>query len=865
MLSRKKRNIIFVNTNARPSRFLVDLLHANKPKAPATKGLVERFVLRFKKKEPQSTAFGCLVFLKRIFSFARRSVFVFQKILFYPIRVFILFSYLGAKAFRIFSGVQAKIFRARAKEAGEPTLAQKESASSKHFSFFKKRADKKEASPDPGRFFHLPPFRAILRFAVLLLAIVLPFKAFMAISFLGDLKLRVMGISAAAISDIKSASHSAVNKDFTEASKDFSAAGKNFLSAQKEISNLKVVLDILGALVPNDDIRLAKNAGLVLEAGRLSALIGSDLSRAFAIFQEEEVNLEKILNSLSAESGALTQNILLLDQTIQSVDARALPDEYRENFLSARKNIALAGANVKEFFEIIKAVRVFLGFEQDKRYLFVFQNNAEMRASGGFIGSFAVVDFRNGEIIKTYIPGGGSYDTEGGFNETIASPVPLSLVNARWHFWDANWWPDWPKSAGQLESFYEKSGGSTVDGVISFTPNVVEGLLRIIGPIDLREKYGFVISADNFWQTVQTLSEQKPEDHPDYAKYARLRAELFNDPLSVSTASSSLSGATSTEALAAGSAPFAEADGREPKKIIGDMFEVICSELKNKLNKESFFALSQLVLDSLNEKHILLYFNEPELEAMADGYAWTGRMKNTSWDYLMAVNTNIAGAKTDRVIAEEISHRAEVSADGTIIDTLEIRRRHNGRKGDAFTGVRNVDWLRIYVPQGSRLLSASGFSRPDEKFFDQAPEGWSQDEYVAATEGRAFTDPNSGVKIYDEAGKTVFANWCMVDPGEVAVIRFKYVLPFRVALPENDEGLKERFLGFVNPEQKQLIPYSFLAQKQPGTPGSKFLSELILPENFQTVWHYGASQDSFAGYSGDLKTDRYQAVLLEKE
>ena len=43
-------------------------------------------------------------------------------------------------------------------------------------------------------------------------------------------------------------------------------------------------------------------------------------------------------------------------------------------------------------------LRIFLGTNQNKRYLLVFQNNAEMRASGGFIGSFALVDLAGGKI-----------------------------------------------------------------------------------------------------------------------------------------------------------------------------------------------------------------------------------------------------------------------------------------------------------------------------------------------------------------------------------------------------------------------------------------------------------------------------------
>jgi len=53
---------------------------------------------------------------------------------------------------------------------------------------------------------------------------------------------------------------------------------------------------------------------------------------------------------------------------------------------------------VSELVDLLAAAKIFLGFDYDQRYLLVFQNNNELRASGGFIGSFALVDIGNGQI-----------------------------------------------------------------------------------------------------------------------------------------------------------------------------------------------------------------------------------------------------------------------------------------------------------------------------------------------------------------------------------------------------------------------------------------------------------------------------------
>jgi hypothetical protein len=330
------------------------------------------------------------------------------------------------------------------------------------------------------------------------------------------------------------------------------------------------------------------------------------------------------------------------------------------------------------------------------------------------------------------VPKGGTYDTEAGLLERIVAPKPLWLLNPLWHFWDANWWPDWPTTARKLQWFYEKSDGPTVDGVISLTPTVIERLLAIHGPVDMTKEYGVIITAENFWSVTQAFSEQKP---------------------SVT---------------------------KEPKKIIGDLMTRLSDDLPKNMSPEKTFALISMFETSLDQKQILLYFNNKELEQTVSSFGWDGKMKDTDNDYLMVTSTNIGGQKTDRVISETIDHTTEILPDGRIIDTLILTRQHTGIKRELFTGVRNVDWLRVYVPQNSKLIAASGFKQPDASYFSSPESTWKEDPDLQ-NENQASTDPESGTKMYSENGKTVFANWSMLDPGETIQIRLQYELPFRIS------------------------------------------------------------------------------------
>jgi len=672
-------------------------------------------------------------------------------------------------------------------------------------------------------------FKPVFSFAVVLLVLVIPFKAF---SFyknynLGKIEGQVLGASESAFNNLKAASEAASSLDLRRASDNFSQAGDNFFQAQKSLEEINGLFFTLANLAPNEKIKLAGQSKKILAAGQTASELASNLSLAMDSLFASQEDMAVIINNFSIYGGRALEDAKNLNKEIDKINLNSIPGEYRFQFEFLKTKAEFLENGLGQFIGLVDNLKVFLGLNQDKRYLLVFQNNAELRASGGFIGSFALIDFRDGEIKNIETPGGGSYDTEGGLKELVTAPEPLWLVNPLWHFWDANWWPDWPTTAKKLMWFYEKSDGPTVDGVISFTPTVMERLLAAIGPIDMTKDYGVVVDSRNFWLTTQKIAEEKltPEQVQAGVKH-------------------------------------------EPKRIIGDLMNEIMRELPKRLDKEVLLNLLKAVESNLSEKHILFYFTDQDLENDFSDRGWTGETKATDWDYLFVINTNIAGGKSDRKIRETIDHQAEITPDGRIYNIVKIKREHTGEKRELFTGVRNVDWLRVYVPEGSELMEAHGFEQPDKIYFENPDESWQIDPLISETEGQAKTDEESGTKIYSEAGKTVFANWSMVDPGQTAEIYLKYKLPFKLEKKAKQPDIWEKIKRLINPSQKDLFVYSFYAQKQPGSINSRINTSLNLPANFGVVWKYPEGAGiNLNGWQieADLATDKYWAVLLEEK
>ncbi len=659
-------------------------------------------------------------------------------------------------------------------------------------------------------------------FTLFLLIISLPFLGISYYKSLHYTEDHITRVAEAAIQDLNGASDSILGMNFSEASQNFSEASQNFLKAEQELGKINKVLFSLAGFSNNKKAQLASQAEKVMAAGKAASNLGADISMALdSLFNSSEKNTLDILDNFIFYGQSAQLEAEKLNSLLTEINIDDLPEEYREQFKTLKGQMKYLDSGLSDFLDIAKKLDDFLGAKTDKRYLLVFQNNAELRATGGFIGSYALIDFKNGEISNLEVPGGGSYDTEGGLKKLVAAPEPLWLVDPLWHFWDANWWPDWPRSAKKLMWFYEKSDGPTVDGVISLTPTVLEKILESFGPIDMTEDYGVVIDKDNFWLVIQDIVENK---------HVNENGIIDN----------------------------------KPKKIIGDLLNKIIAELPKRLNREILINLFNDLEESLRGKHILFYFTDEELQQKIDEKGWSGRIKKTDSNYLSIINTNIAGGKSDKKIKEIINHKTEVLENGEIINTLWIKRIHTGKRNEPFSGVRNVDWMRIYVPWGSKLIEAKGFTKPDDIYFEEADPNWEQDEDILKVKETERMGDN-GTLVYDESGKTVFANWSMVDPGESTVIYLKYKLPF--SFKEKDKKLIDKIKEFINPSYNQYYSYSLYIQKQPGALASDINTSLSIPDNYKIIWKYPDNLNITShGWqtSEELNEDKYQSILIAR-
>ncbi|MEK7083625.1 MAG: hypothetical protein AAB932_00125 [Patescibacteria group bacterium] len=290
--------------------------------------------------------------------------------------------------------------------------------------------------------------------------------------------------------------------------------------------------------------------------------------------------------------------------------------------------------------------------------------------------------------------------------------------------------------------------------------------------------------------------------------------------------------------------------------MIGDLLDDVLQRIST-LSEKDMVRILVALHDAFQERDIQIYLEDAALQTEVQAFRWSGEIQavDDGQDYLMAVNTNLQGGKSDAKIQQTIQYSATVSDDGTIIGTAVIERTHTGQEGEPLYGLNNVSYLRLYVPEGSELLDAGGFTFPAEDAFF-VPEDWYGDStHLADYEKEEGVHIGSGTRVTREFGKTAFGNWVMTPPGRTSKVFFTYRLPFRL--------WEERNV----PKKDALASYVLFIQKQSGT-HDNVRSAVSFSSSWSPRWvskegvrmsEHGVEED------GAMTEDRFMSVIMKKD
>ncbi|HRN96821.1 MAG TPA: DUF4012 domain-containing protein, partial [Candidatus Levybacteria bacterium] len=318
-----------------------------------------------------------------------------------------------------------------------------------------------------------------------------------------------------------------------------------------------------------------------------------------------------------------------------------------------------ATSNVLATFAVLPEL---LGYTTEKNYLVLFQNNGELRPTGGFIGSVGELRIKNGRVEEFVIQ--DVYDIDGQIKTHTEPPfVVRRYLQPHLYLRDSNFALDFQEAATTAAQLYREGGGETVDGVIGIDYDVLKKVIEVTGPLTL-PTYNKTIDEKTGFDFIQSTIEDTFS--PGNSQKRGLLSEIF-------------------------------------------------SQLTFKLESpQNLFAIAKTLPELVEQKHILFAFKDPVLQEIFTVQKYGGTLTsqrntqtNTLPEYLMVNEANIGINKANTSITRTVSLYQRLSEKSLVSNaTLTL---DNARGKEAYKV-----YVRFVVPQTSTFeeLSINGTVTP---------------------------------------------------------------------------------------------------------------------------------------------------------
>lgn len=366
-----------------------------------------------------------------------------------------------------------------------------------------------------------------------------------------------------------------------------------------------------------------------------------------------------------------------------------------------------------------------LGESSPRRYLFAWENSAEIRPAGGFLGAVDLVTLRHGMMRRHF---SGS-QIEPGRPPLIRLPIPeaLTTVETTWLFRDSNVSPSFPLTARLERWFYGKDTGRWVNGVIDFVDQGVPDVLSATGPIYLPQ-YKITVNAGNAIRLANHFASVNPVAYRGPVAYRRLRnLDTYR------------------------------------KQFLGYEFAAILRRIQT-LPANRWAALGQAMATAIGRHDILLWDQSPGVEQAVTSSGADGRLKPANGDFLAIVDDNRSYNKIGPYVQESAAYTVDVVRDLWLDSSLTLRYHLNPSPswmegfgpGLGTLGDKHVfrDFVRVFVPAGAVV-------QPVAELNQAAPSN---------LQGRNLIG-RSGY------GLTQITGWFDLRPGQTKTLRIKYGVP----------------------------------------------------------------------------------------
>lgn len=465
--------------------------------------------------------------------------------------------------------------------------------------------------------------------------------------------------------------------------------------------------------------------------------------KSFSLNPEQDADFEKYMKDMTANSNKFDLayiELIQADKLFGQVDFADIPvlSNHKDSIPRLQNDFS---ERINKYKDVIYFLPNALGYPEEKTYLLIFQNDTELRSTGGFIGSYGLVNFEKGRLRELFID--DVYNPDGQLTEYIEPPPVLKefLGEHGWAFRDANWEADFPTSARQLEWFFELETQKKVDGVIAINTSIIEKILEQLGTVYVEEEDA-VISANNF------LDEA--EKH-----------HLTFVPGSM-----------------------------DKRDFLGALAAAVLQEVENK-DASFLMNIATVIEELLNSRELFIYLNDARAQKFFSRNEWDGSVSQFNGEFLFPVENNLGGNKVNRYVERTIDHEIAIT-ETNVLNKLKIKYENKSKTNSWPGGIYN-NFITIFIPKDSVDIRADGLLdyKVEDKYGYKAISGVSLTDSQSSSEIIIQYSSNSLKTI--PVGKKQFDYLLQKQSGaEETYVNLTVIYPQNWSLIERDSDLTER-------------------------------------------------------------------------
>lgn len=296
-----------------------------------------------------------------------------------------------------------------------------------------------------------------------------------------------------------------------------------------------------------------------------------------------------------------------------------------------------------------------LGSHKPTSYIVLLGNDTEMRANGGFVGSYAKVNMHFPQVDLDFQD---IYVPDGQVKDHVPQPEPIQQAfgHGTWQLANADWEPDFPTASKALRWFFEKGKEINPDILAIINLSTIREIVDQVGPFRVPE-YDSTITPENLYLFLQG------------------KAEVGFFPGSTQK----------KDALyAVGHAFF--------KKI-------------KSLPITKQIKIASLLYTELHRKNILVNSQNPDFQNFLLNQDYAGVLKSASEDTYSLVETNLGANKANQFVSRQTNHKIKVNA-GSVHHEVILNFTNTSPEANPnppfHYGGNYIAYLRFYIPASAK-------------------------------------------------------------------------------------------------------------------------------------------------------------------